>query len=68
MVGRNAAIDSVRKRSKLTALPDEQVLSDGEDAEEAEAERLDSADYRDDVLRLLFVEIVCWWIRERGSR
>ncbi len=55
MVGRNAAIDSVRKRSKLTALPDEQVLSDGEDAEEAEAERLDSADYRDDVLRLLFI-------------
>lgn len=55
MVGRNAAIDGVRKRSKLTALPDEEVLSDGEDAEEAEAERLDSADYRDDVLRLLFI-------------
>jgi RNA polymerase sigma-70 factor (ECF subfamily) len=55
MVGRNAAIDSVRKRSKLTALPDEQVLSDGEDREEVEAERLDGADYRDDVLRLLFI-------------
>ena len=55
MVGRNAAIDSVRKRSKLTELPDENVLSDGEDREEAEAERLDSADYRDDVLRLLFI-------------
>lgn len=55
MVGRNAAIDSVRKRSKLTELPDEQVLSDGEDREEVEAERLDGADYRDDVLRLLFI-------------
>ena len=55
MVGRNAAIDSVRKRSKLTELPDEKVLSAGEDREEAEAERLDSADYRDDVLRLLFI-------------
>lgn len=55
MVGRNAAIDSVRKRSKLTELPDENLLSDGEDREDAEAERLDSADYRDDVLRLLFI-------------
>ncbi len=55
MVGRNAAIDSVRKRSKLTELPDEAVLSDGEDAEAAEADRLDAADYRDDVLRLLFI-------------
>ncbi|PZO52856.1 MAG: hypothetical protein DCF16_08250 [Alphaproteobacteria bacterium] len=55
MVGRNAAIDSVRKRSKLTELPDEDVLSDGEDAEAAEADRLDAADYRDDVLRLLFI-------------
>jgi len=55
MVGRNAAIDSVRKRSKLTALPDEEVLSDRDDAEQAEAERLDASDYRDDVLRLLFI-------------
>jgi len=55
MVGRNAAIDSVRKRSKLTELPDESLLSDGEDAEASEADRLDAADYRDDVLRLLFI-------------
>jgi len=55
MVGRNAAIDHVRKRSKLTELPDEEVLSDGEDAEAVEADRLDAADYRDDVLRLLFI-------------
>jgi RNA polymerase sigma-70 factor (ECF subfamily) len=55
MVGRNAAIDAVRKRSKLTELPDEALLSDGDDAEAAEVERLDAADYRDDVLRLLFI-------------
>ncbi len=36
-------------------LPDEQVLSDLEDAETAIAERLDGADYRDDILRLLFI-------------
>lgn len=55
MVGRNAAIDVVRKTSRLTALPDEESLSDLDDVEPAMAERLDSADYRDDVLRLLFV-------------
>lgn len=55
MVGRNAAIDVVRKTSRLTALPDEESLSDLDDVEPAMAERLDSADYRDDVLRLLFI-------------
>jgi RNA polymerase sigma-70 factor (ECF subfamily) len=54
-VGRNAAIDMVRRRSRTTALPDERVLSDLEDAETALVERLDGADYRDDILRLLFV-------------
>ncbi|MFZ5669675.1 MAG: RNA polymerase sigma factor [Pseudomonadota bacterium] len=55
MVGRNAGIDGVRRRARQTALPDEAVLSDVEDAETPLAERLDGADYRDDVLRLMFV-------------
>jgi RNA polymerase sigma-70 factor (ECF subfamily) len=55
MVGRNAALDGVRKRSRQQPLPDEDQLSDLEDAEEALAERLDGAHYRDDILRLLFI-------------
>jgi RNA polymerase sigma-70 factor (ECF subfamily) len=55
MVGRNAAIDQVRRRSRQEALPDEQVLSDLDDVETPMAERLDGAHYRDDVLRLLFI-------------
>jgi RNA polymerase sigma-70 factor, ECF subfamily len=55
MVGRNAAIDAVRKKSRLTALPEEAQISDTGDAEGAAAQALDEGDYRDDVLRLLFV-------------
>lgn len=55
MVGRNAAIDHKRRQARLTALPDEAAISDREDAEAALVERLDAADYRDDILRLLFV-------------
>ncbi|WP_334162895.1 RNA polymerase sigma factor [Phenylobacterium sp.] len=55
MVGRNAALDGVRKRSRQEALPDEERLSDLDDVETPMAERLDGADYRDDVLRLLFI-------------
>ncbi len=55
MVGRNAAIDSVRRRAKQTALPDEEALSDDSDQEATAVDRLDAADYRDDVLRLLFI-------------
>ena len=54
-VGRNAAIDTVRRRSRNEPLPDEEKLSDLGDAEAAIAERLDGADYRDDILRLLFI-------------
>lgn len=54
-VGRNVAIDQVRKTSRLTALPSDDVISDLEDAESNVVERLDNADYRDDVLRLLFI-------------
>lgn len=55
MVGRNAAIDGVRKRSKQTELPDEAAISDLGDAEGVIAEAMDNADYRDDMLRLLFI-------------
>ncbi|GBD50270.1 RNA polymerase sigma factor [Methylopila sp. Yamaguchi] len=54
-VGRNVAVDAVRKRSREQELSDEDALSDREDAEAAAAERIDGANYRDDVLRLLFV-------------
>lgn len=54
-VGRNSAIDGVRRKAKLRPLPDEHALSDLSDAEADMAERLDGADYRDDILRLLFV-------------
>lgn len=55
MVGRNAAIDQVRRASRQQPLPPEDLLSDLEDAEAAAAERLDGSHYRDDVLRLLFI-------------
>lgn len=55
LVGRNAGVDAVRKASRNTELPDEAQLSDLEDAEASVAERLDASDYRDDILRLLFV-------------
>lgn len=55
MVARNAGIDSVRKQSRLEPLPAEEVISDRSDVEAAEADRIDEADYRDDILRLLFV-------------
>jgi RNA polymerase sigma-70 factor (ECF subfamily) len=55
LVGRNAALDGVRRQSRQTELPPEEAISDLDDVEEPLAERLDGADYRDDVLRLLFI-------------
>jgi RNA polymerase sigma-70 factor (ECF subfamily) len=55
MVGRNAALDEVRRRSKQQELPDDDVISDLGDAESEIAERLDGSHYRDDILRLLFI-------------
>jgi RNA polymerase sigma-70 factor, ECF subfamily len=56
MVGRNAAIDEVRRGRKQQPLPeDDQAISDLDDAEEQLAERLDGSHYRDDILRLLFI-------------
>jgi RNA polymerase sigma-70 factor (ECF subfamily) len=54
-VGRNAGIDAARRRGKQEALPDDDRLSDGDDPEAELAERLDGAQYRDDILRLLFI-------------
>jgi RNA polymerase sigma factor (sigma-70 family) len=55
LVGRNAALDGVRKQSKSSPLPAEELISDLEDAEAALVDRLDGEHYRDDVLRLLFI-------------
>lgn len=54
-VGRNIALDAVRRRAKQTELPPEEAFSDTEDAEAEIAERMDGSHYRDDVLRLLFI-------------
>jgi RNA polymerase sigma-70 factor (ECF subfamily) len=54
-VGRNFTLDVVRRQSRQQSLPSEELLSNLDDAEAALAESLDAADYRDDVLRLLFI-------------
>jgi RNA polymerase sigma-70 factor (ECF subfamily) len=54
-VGRNVALDAVRRAQKQEALPADAALSDLDDAEAALAERLDDGHYRDDLLRLLFI-------------
>ncbi len=54
-VGRNSAIDAARRRSKQEPLPDDEGPADGDDNEAALVEQLDDADYRDDILRLLFI-------------
>jgi RNA polymerase sigma-70 factor (ECF subfamily) len=55
MVGRNVAIDELRRDSKQTPLPADEAISDLDDTEDALAERLDGSHYRDDILRLLFI-------------
>lgn len=54
-VGRNVALDTVRRQAKQTGLPPEEAFSDTEDTEAEIAERMDGSHYRDDVLRLLFI-------------
>jgi RNA polymerase sigma-70 factor (ECF subfamily) len=54
-VGRNFGLDEVRRRKKEAPLPEDDAISDLDDAETSLAERLDESNYRDDVLRLLFV-------------
>ena len=55
MVGRNCALDDVRRGNKSQPLPSDDQISDLEDAEPDLLERLDNSHYRDDVLRLLFI-------------
>jgi RNA polymerase sigma-70 factor (ECF subfamily) len=55
LVGRNVALDAVRREARSRPLPDEEQISDLDDRESDMAERLDNAHYRDDILRLLFV-------------
>src|ERR1700739_186105 len=47
LVGRNAALDTVRRRSRTTELPPDEQISDLGDAESELAERLDGSHYRD---------------------
>ena len=54
LVARNSGIDRRRREARNVALPDEAVLSDLDDQETSLVDRLDEADYRDDILRLLF--------------
>ena len=53
-VGRNSALDELRRRNKQQPLPDEELMPD-EDRQDELIEQLDSSAYQDDVLRLLFV-------------
>ena len=55
LVGRNVALDGARRKRKQTSLPDEDQLSDLDDVEAELVDRLDTSEYRDDLLRLLFV-------------
>lgn len=56
LVGRNAALDGVRRRQgRADPLPPDEAISDLDDAEASLVARLDDGHYRDDVLRLLFV-------------
>lgn len=55
MVGKNASLDSIRKNSRHTPLPPEDAISDLSDVENAAAEQFDASDYRDDILRLMFI-------------
>jgi RNA polymerase sigma-70 factor (ECF subfamily) len=54
-VARNSAVDQVRRRSRHEPLPDEDVLVDPEHSELRLVESLDHANYRDDLLRLMFI-------------
>ena len=54
-VARNHTIDQKRRQKKQEPLPPDETISDLDDPEEAVVDQLDTADYRDDILRLLFV-------------
>ena len=56
-VGRNFALDEIRRRKRHESLPDELPDDVSTDPQHSGTfvDRLDDADYRDDVLRLLFI-------------
>ncbi|MGE0701787.1 MAG: RNA polymerase sigma factor [Hyphomicrobiaceae bacterium] len=55
LVGRNSGLDRRRRQKHEAPLPAEDRLSDLSDRETPLAEAIDAADYRDDILRLMFV-------------
>jgi RNA polymerase sigma-70 factor, ECF subfamily len=55
LVGRNAALDGLRRKQKFEVLTPEAPEDDVDEGEDELVERLDSSHFRDDVLRLLFV-------------
>lgn len=55
LVGRNCALDELRRRNRLETLPDDDAMPDERDSESTLIEQLDTAAFQDDVLRLLFV-------------
>lgn len=55
LVGRNAALDTLRRHGAHLPLSEELPEADADRAQERQAEAHDAAPYRDDLLRLLFV-------------
>ena len=55
LVGRNVALDTTRRSRKHESLPPDELLPESSDAERDIADRLDTADYQDDLLRLMFI-------------
>ncbi len=56
LVGRNAGIDALRRReTERAAVNDAAAVPEMDDVEADYAEAIDTSDYRDDVLRLLFM-------------
>jgi RNA polymerase sigma-70 factor (ECF subfamily) len=55
LVARNAAIDGARRARRLAPLPEDEALADTSAGEDQLVERIEAGDYRDDVLRLLFL-------------
>ncbi len=55
MVAKNAGVDHVRRTAREQPLPPEEAISDLSDAETELVTQVDEGDYRDDILRLLFV-------------
>lgn len=55
LVARNAAIDRARRTSREAPLPEPDALADAAAGETEAMARIEAVDFRDDVLRLLFV-------------